>query len=48
MKKKLLGIAYINLVEVDSETKFEYGYELDKANTSLNDITTFTRKCVLK
>jgi len=41
MKNKLLGIAYINLIEVDGETKFEYGYELDKANTSLNDISMF-------
>jgi len=41
MKKKLLGTAYINLIEVEGETKFEYGYELDKANTSLNDISMF-------
>lgn len=41
MKKKLLGTAYINLIEVEGEVKFEYGYELDKANTSLNDISMF-------
>jgi len=40
-KNKLLGTAYINLIEVEGETKFEYGYELDKANTSLNDISMF-------
>jgi len=40
-KNKLLATAYINLIEVDGETKFEYGYELDKANTSLNDISMF-------
>ncbi len=40
-KNKLLGTAYINLIEADGETKFEYGYELDKANTSLNDISMF-------
>ena len=41
MKKKLLGTAYINLIEVDGETKFEYGYELDKVNVGLNDIGMF-------
>jgi len=40
-KTKLLGTAYINLIEVDGETKFEYGYELDKAKTSLQDISMF-------
>ena len=40
-KNKLLGTAYINLVEVDGETKFEYGYELDKVNVSLNDMAMF-------
>jgi len=40
-KNKLLGTAYINLIEVEGEVKFEYGYELDKANTSLNDISMF-------
>ena len=40
-KNKLLGTAYINLIEVDGETKFEYGYELDKVNVSLNDISMF-------
>jgi len=35
MKKKLLGTAYINLIESDGEVKFEYGYELDKVNVSL-------------
>jgi len=40
-KPNLLGTAYINLIEVDGETKFEYGYELDKVNVSLNDIGMF-------
>ena len=40
-KPKLLGTAYINLIEVDGETKFEYGYELDKVNVSLNDMAMF-------
>jgi len=40
-KPKLLGTAYINLIEVDGETKFEYGYELDKINVSLNDMAMF-------
>ena len=40
-KSKLLGTAYINLIEVDGETKFEYGYELDKVNVSLNDMAMF-------
>ena len=40
-KPKLLGTAYINLIESDGETKFEYGYELDKVNVSLNDIGMF-------
>ena len=40
-KPNLLGTAYINLIEVDGEVKFEYGYELDKSKTSLNDISMF-------
>jgi len=40
-KNKLLGTAYINLIEVDGEVKFEYGYELDKSKTSLHDISMF-------
>ena len=42
-KPNLLETAYINLieVEVDGEVKFEYGYELDKAKTSLHDISMF-------
>jgi len=40
-KPKLLGTAYINLIEVDGETKFEYGYELDKVQVSLSDIALF-------
>ena len=40
-KQNLLGTAYINLIEVDGEVKFEYGYELDKAKTSLHDISMF-------
>lgn len=40
-KNKLLGTAYINLIESDGEVKFEYGYELDKVNVSLNDMGMF-------
>ena len=40
-KSKLLGTAYINLIEVDGETKFEYGYDLDKVQVSLSDIAIF-------
>jgi len=40
-KTKLLGTAYINLIEVDGETKFEYGYDLDKVQVSLSDIALF-------
>ena len=40
-KPKAFGTAYINLIEVDGEVKFEYGYDLDKANTSINDISMF-------
>ncbi len=40
-KPKLLGQAYINLIESDGEVKFEYGYDLDKINVSLNDIAMF-------
>ncbi len=41
MKNKLLGTAYINLIESDGEVKFEYGYELDKLGVSLNDLAMF-------
>jgi len=41
MKNKTIATAYINLIEVDGETKFEYGYDLDKINVSLNDIAMF-------
>jgi len=40
-KNKILGTAYINLIEVDGETQFEYGYDLDKVNVSLNDVGMF-------
>lgn len=37
--KKLLGIAYVRLVQDEKgEVNFEYGYELDKKQSSLNDI----------
>jgi len=39
--KKLLGTAYINLIEVEGEVKFEYGYDLDKVNVSIYDIGMF-------
>ncbi len=38
---KTLATAYINLIEVDGEVKFEYGYDLDKVNVSLNDVGMF-------
>jgi len=40
-KPKLLGTAYINLIEDNGETKFEYGYDLDKMQVNLNDISMF-------
>ncbi len=40
-KDKLLATAYINLIESDGEVKFEYGYEMDKINVSLNDMAMF-------
>ena len=37
--KKLLGIAYVRLVQDESgEVNFEYGYDIDKKQASLNDI----------
>ena len=37
--KKLLGIAYILLVQDEQgEVNFEYGYDIDKKQASLNDI----------
>lgn len=37
--KKLLGIAYVRLVQDDKgKINFEYGYDIDKKQTSLNDI----------
>jgi len=41
-ENKLLATAYINLIQDSKgETQFEYGYDLDKANVSLNDIGMF-------
>ena len=40
-ENKILATAYVNLIESDGEVKFEYGYELDKVNVSLNDIGMF-------
>ncbi len=41
-KNKLLATAYINLIQDSKgETQFEYGYDLDKVNVSLNDIAMF-------
>ncbi len=38
-KKKLLGIAYVRLVQDEQgEVNFEYGYDIDKKQASLNDI----------
>ena len=37
--KKLLGIAYVRLVQDEKgEVNFEYGYDIDKKQASLNDI----------
>jgi len=42
MKNKLLATAYINLIQDSKgETQFEYGYDLDKVNISLNDVGMF-------
>ncbi len=41
MENKTLATAYINLIEVDGEIKFEYGYDLDKLNLSIKDIGMF-------
>lgn len=41
-ENKLLATAYINLIQDSKgETQFEYGYDLDKVNVSLNDIAMF-------
>ena len=37
--KKLIGIAYVRLVQDEKgEVNYEYGYDVDKAQVSLNDI----------
>ncbi len=42
MKNKTIATAYINLVQDENgETQFEYGYDLDKVNVSLNDVGMF-------
>ena len=42
MENKILATAYINLIQDSKgETQFEYGYDLDKVNVSLNDIGMF-------
>jgi len=41
MKKqnKLIGIAYVRLIQDEKgEVNYEYGYDIDKAQVSLNDI----------
>ena len=41
-KNKTIATAYINLIQDSKgETQFEYGYDLDKVNVSLNDIGMF-------
>lgn len=37
-KKKLIGIAYVRLVQEGDKVNYEYGYDVNKAQTSLNDI----------
>jgi len=39
---KLIATAYVNVIESDGEVKFEYGYDLDKLQVSLNDISMFS------
>ena len=42
MKNKILATAYVNLIQDSKgETQFEYGYDLDKVNVSLNDVGMF-------
>ena len=42
MGNKTIATAYINLVQDENgETQFEYGYDLDKVNVSLNDVGMF-------
>jgi len=37
--KKLVGIAYVRLIRDEKdEVNYEYGYDIDKAQVSLNDI----------
>jgi len=41
-ENKTIATAYINLIQDSKgETQFEYGYDLDKVNVSLNDIGMF-------
>ena len=41
-ENKILATAYINLIQdKEGNTDFEYGYDLDKVNVSLNDIGMF-------
>lgn len=38
-KKKLIGIAYVRLMQDEQgEVNYEYGYDIDKKQVSLNDI----------
>jgi len=42
MENKILATAYVNLVQdKEGNTNFEYGYDLDKVNVSLNDVGMF-------
>ncbi len=43
MENKILATAYINLIETEEVggVKFEYGYDLNKIDLSLNDIGMF-------
>lgn len=42
MENKTIATAYINLIQDEKgETQFEYGYDLDKVNVSLNDVGMF-------
>jgi hypothetical protein len=36
--KKVIGIAYVRLVQEGDKVNYEYGYDINKAQVSLNDI----------
>ena len=36
--KKVIGIAYVRLVQEGDKVNYEYGYDINKVQVSLNDI----------